>query len=261
MNGITMNVEVSGADDAPAVLLHHPLATNLSLWDELTAALAPTYRVVRFDARGHGRSEAPQGRYPFETLAGDVLALMDQLGITKARYLGLSMGGMVGQYLGFMAPERFHGLALVSTASAVPADARALWDDRIATARKVGMAPLVETSLARWVAPAKQGDEALLTRLKAMIETTPPEGYAGWCQSIAELNVTGKLAQITLPTCVIVGAEDPATPPAAAEVIHAQIAGSQLIVMPGVSHMLCAEEPEAFHGHVLAFFASLDPQS
>jgi len=256
-NGIDINVAVEGPDGAPPVVLHHPLATNLTIWDELSAALRPTYRVIRFDARGHGQTSAPVGAYAFETLATDVVALMDALDIGKARYLGLSMGGMVGQYLGILHPERFVNLCLVSTSSYVPPEARPLWDERIATVLgPAGMSGVVDGAMARWVAPdAMSGKPALVARLREMILNTPPAGYAGWCHAIAGLNVTERLSAIRLPTRVIVGALDPATPPAAAEVIQSKIAGSDLVVMPGVSHMLQVEAPDEFHQHVLPFLA------
>ncbi|MCL4766775.1 MAG: alpha/beta fold hydrolase [Hyphomicrobiaceae bacterium] len=260
INGIEVNFEVSGRADAPAVMLHHPLATDLSTWDELTTALEPLYRVVRMDARGHGRSEAPEGAYAFETLAADVVGLMDHLEIGKARFLGLSMGGMVGQYLGLLHPKRIHSLCLVSTSSAVPADSAPLWEERIRTATTSGMSSLVDGAMARWLAPeALRSRPALVARLRAVIEATPPRGYVGWCHAISGLAITQRLAGIRLPTRVIVGALDPATPPQAAEAIHREIAGSDLVVMPGVSHMLHLEDPDAFHTHVLPFLARFGP--
>jgi 3-oxoadipate enol-lactonase len=255
INGIRMNYATSGAEGAPTIVLHHPLATNLTIWDELTAALDPKYRVVRFDARGHGQSEAPKGPYTFETLAADVIALMDHLKVGKAQYLGLSMGGMVGQYLGLLHPQRFTSLQLVSTSSRIPDEAKHLWIDRITVAREKGMASQVEPAMGRWVTEANRKKPALVARLSKMIETTPLEGYAGWCQCIGGLNVTDRLKGIALPTRVIVGKEDPATPVAASEAIHREIKGSDLIIMPSVSHMLCAEDPPAFHKHVTEFLA------
>jgi 3-oxoadipate enol-lactonase len=260
INEITVNYKVSGPASAPPVVLHHPLATNLSVWDELAAALEPQYRVIRFDARGHGQSEAPTGRYSFPMLAQDVIGLMDHLGVGQSRFVGLSMGGMVGQYLGLLHPGRFHSLCLASTTSAVPDQARQLWEERIGNAGTLGMASLVEGSLARWLAPSTlQTKPALVARLQAMIETTPPEGYIGWCQAIRDLDITDRLKEIRLPTLVIVGALDPATTPAMAEVIHRAIAGSDLVVMPGVSHMLHVEAPDAFHAHVMPFLAAHGP--
>jgi 3-oxoadipate enol-lactonase len=255
-NGITFNVTVSGPETATPVVLHHPLATNLTCWDELTAALDKSYRVVRFDARGHGQTESPKGPYTFETLAQDVVGLMDELRVRKAHFLGLSMGGMVGQYLGLLHAARFHTLTLVSTSSHTPPAGAALWDERIRNAGTLGMPSVVDGAMARWVAPKVLTERpALVDRLKTMIVTTPPVGYVGWCEAIRHLDVTARLKAITLPTCVIVGALDPATPPAAAEVIHNEIKGSELVVMPGVSHMLHNEDPAAFAGHVAAFLS------
>lgn len=262
INGIGMNYDVTGRADAPAVLLHHQLAANLTTWDALTAALEPKYRVVRMDARGHGKTEAPDGPYSFETLSADVVGLLDHLGIKKARFLGLSMGGMVGQYLGLLYPERLHSLCLVATTSAVPAQAIPLWDERIRTASAGDLTSLIDGATARWVTPETvKNKPEILAQLKAMMAATPPKGYAGWCQAIRDLDITARLKEIRLPTRVIVGTLDPSTPPSAAAVIHREIAGSDLIEMPGVSHMLHLEEPAAFHAHALPFFAAHGPSA
>jgi 3-oxoadipate enol-lactonase len=253
INGIRMTYEVAGAEGAFPVILHHPLATNLNIWDEITPVLTPNYRVVRFDARGHGKTEAPKGPYDFKTLSADVVALMDHLKIKRAHYLGLSMGGMVGQYLGLDHPGRFASLQLVSTSSRVPPEAQGMWDERIATVRAKGMASQPAGSMQRWLTEANRQKPTLVARLSKMIESTPADGFIGWGGAIRNLNITDRLKGITLPTRVIVGAEDPATPPAAAKVIHEQIKGSDLVQIPNTSHMLCAEDPAAFHKHVLAF--------
>jgi 3-oxoadipate enol-lactonase len=258
INNIVINYDVSGPETGTPVVLHHPLATHLGTWDALTASLNKTYRVIRFDARGHGASAAPPGPYNFETLSADVIALMDHLGVKKAHYLGLSMGGFVGQYLGLLHPDRLHSLSLVSTSSATPAAGQALWDERITNSLTLGMGSVVDGAMQRWVAPSViAGKPGLVQRLKTMITETPAPGYAGWCGAIRHLNITDKIAAIKLPTLVVVGALDPATPPAAAEVIHKQIAGSKLVIMPGVSHMLQEEEPAAFAAVVLPFLASV----
>jgi 3-oxoadipate enol-lactonase len=253
INGIAINYETSGPTNAPAVVLHHPLSTNLSTWDELTAALDPKYRVVRLDARGHGQSDAPAGAYTFETLAKDVVGLMDHVGIERASFLGLSMGGMVGQYLGLLHPSRFNCLILASTSSRIPADSQALWDQRMAGARAGGMKSTVEAAMERWVSPQGRKNPALVARLAKMIESTPLDGYLGWCEAIRRLDVTDRLGAIKLPTRVIVGELDPATPVAAAQAIHNAIPGSELAIVPGVSHMLHNEEPATFNAQVLPF--------
>jgi 3-oxoadipate enol-lactonase len=257
INGIAMNYEVAGDAAKPAVVLHHPLAANLSFWDELTAALVPDYRVIRFDARGHGLSEAPVGIYGFDVLARDVIALMDHAGVKRAAFVGLSMGGMVGQYLGLDHAQRFSCLALVSTSSRIPDEVQHMWADRVAVAREKGMGSQVEPAMQRWVAAkARETRPDLVARFATMIETTPLEGYAGWCGTIRTLNVTDRLKAITLPTLVVVGEEDPATPVAASQAIQANIPGSKLVIMPGVSHMLSSENPSGFHGHLLPFLAA-----
>jgi len=254
INGIRMNYAVEGPEGATPIVLHHSLATNLTLWDELTAALIPRYRVIRFDARGHGATEPTKAPYDFETLSADVVGLLDQLKISQAHFLGLSMGGMVGQYLGLLHPKRFLSLTLSSTSSRVPPEGQALWAERIKDTREKGIDSQVNVAMPRWVTAANQkAKPAVAERLVRMIRATPAEGFCGWGEAIRTLNVTDRLKAIALPTNVIVGAEDPGTPPAAAEAIHREIKGSNLIVVPGVSHMLCAEEPVVFNKHVLAF--------
>jgi 3-oxoadipate enol-lactonase len=253
INGINLNYETSGPANAPAVILHHPLSTNLSTWDELTAALSPKFRVVRLDARGHGQSDAPTGAYTFETLAKDVVDLMDHVGIKRASFLGLSMGGMAGQYLGLLYPDRFNSLVLASTSSRIPDDAAAIWDKRIAGARAGGMKATLEAALARWVSPAGLKDPALVARLSKMIESTPVDGYIGWCEAIRRLNVTDRLRGVKIPTQVVVGELDPATPVAASRAIHEAIPGSELVIVPGVSHMLHNEDPAGFNAKVVPF--------
>src|SRR5262245_20158788 len=177
INGFRMSFEVEGADSAPTVILHHPLATDLSIWDELAAALLPRYRVVRFDARGHGRSEATPAPYDLPMLTADVIGLMDHLGIARAHFLGLSMGGMVGQHLGVGQPHRFASLVLCSTSSRIPPEAQPLWDERVKVAREKGMASQVELALSRWLAESSRtGKPALVARMRRDIEGRPVEG-------------------------------------------------------------------------------------
>jgi 3-oxoadipate enol-lactonase len=227
---------------------------NLSLWDELAAALAPKYRVIRFDARGHGRTEATKAPYTFELLSDDVVGLMDHLEVPKAHFVGLSMGGMVGQYLGLLYPNRFASLTLASTSSRVPPEGRALWQQRVKDTREKGIESQVQVAIPRWVTEAnKVAKPEVLARLTKNLLGTSVDGFCGWGGAIATLDVTDRLKAITLPTQVIVGEEDPGTPPAAARGIHGEIKGSTLIVAPKLSHMLCTEEPAIFNGYITAF--------
>jgi 3-oxoadipate enol-lactonase len=254
INGLQMRFADEGRRDGPVVVLHHPLATDLTFWDELTAALAQTYRVIRFDARGHGKTEAPAGRYAFEVLATDVVALMDHLKVERAAFAGLSMGGMVAQYLGMLHPGRFKALAICATTSRVPVDMRHLWRDRVVVAREKGMASQVEPALGRWITPESRAYKpALVARFTRLIEATPLEGYAGWCGAIEQLDTTDRLGAIKLPTIVISGEKDLGSPPAAGETMHKAIPGSSFVVVPNVGHMIACEDPAAFHAALLPF--------
>lgn len=259
INGIDMNYLVEGAGDAPAVVLHHPLATDLSFWDETAAALKNDWRVIRFDARGHGLTAATAAPYDFRTLSADTVALMDHLGVKRAAFVGLSMGGMVAQDLGLDHATRFSCLVIASSTSRIPENLRHLWSDRVKVARAEGMASQVEPCLARWLAAASRQRADVVERCTRLIKATPVEGYGGWCGAIETLDMTDKLGGITLPTLVVVGQEDPATPVAASETIQRAIPGAKLAVLPGVSHMLAIEAPAAFVASVAPFLARHKP--
>jgi 3-oxoadipate enol-lactonase len=263
INGISINYEISGPASGPPVVLHHPLATNLNVWDELTAALERAgYRVIRFDARGHGKTEAPAGPYEMEALATDTLELMDHLGVAKARYVGLSMGGFVGQVMAIKHPDRFHCLVLASTSSDMT-EGRAFWNMRIETATREGMSKaLIDGSIPRWVAPESvKSKPQVVDRLTGMVAATPVAGYVGWCHAISNFNVAGRLAGVKgVPVKVIVGALDPATTPAMAQTIHKLIAGSEYAEVPGTAHMLHIEDPDLFSAEVLPFLAKHGPR-
>ena len=253
INGIEMHFEIDGAAEAPPVVLHHPLATNLSFWNEFAIRLAPNWRVIRYDARGHGKSEASPAPYSLDGLADDCIALMNHLGVKRAAYVGLSMGGMVAQYLGLRYPDRFSCLVIASSSSRIPTDASPVWEDRIRLSRAEGMQSQVGPALGRWLAARARGDETIVGRCTEMIETTPVEGYVGWCHAIRVLDMTDRLSGIGLPVHVVVGEDDPATPVAASEAIQRAIPGATLAIVPNVSHMLAIEDPAAFAGAVTPF--------
>lgn len=247
VDDITIEYDLDGPEDAPVVMLHHSLATSRELWDDVTLALAQYYRVLAFDARGHGRTSATPAPYDFDRLAQDALGLMDALGIDRAHQVGLSMGGMACQYMGFAAPDRCESLVLVSTAAVTPPEAQAVWDQRLADVRANGVAPQLDATLKRWFTPdflAQGGEEIDL--VKRLVPATSVEGYCGWGAAIRNLDLVGALKGVKAPTLVLVGREDPGTPPAAAERIHKNIASSRLEVFSGVSHMLPLQAPDDF---------------
>jgi 3-oxoadipate enol-lactonase len=253
-NGIEVNYEISG--NGPWVTLAHSLATDLTLWDDLAAVLMPHFTVLRYDARGHGQTDAPEGRYDFPTLVGDLVGLLDALKIERTHFVGLSMGGMLGQHFALAAPERLDKLALVSTTSRTPPEAGALWAERIATARAQGMAAHVEATLARWfTAPYRATHPEVMERIGALIAATPAAGFAGWGGAICTLDVTNQLNAVRAPTLVVVGADDPGTPPALSRTIAAAIPGARLEIVPAASHQLVIEQAASVNRLLLEFLA------
>lgn len=255
-NGITMRYTLEGPAGAPVVTLSHSLATHAGMWDATTPALA-SFRVLRYDTRGHGGTEAPAGPYSLDVLAADALALLEALGIQRTHWVGLSMGGMIGQTIALKARGTLLSLALCDTTSRVPHEARGTWAERIATADAQGMEPLVEPTIARWFTPDfVRTRPEVVDRVRAMIRETPARGYVGCCHAIAQLDLTGRLGEIGIPTLVVVGEEDQGTPVSAARTIHEHVKGSQLVVLKSASHLSNIEQPEAFNQAVKHFLAT-----
>ncbi len=256
---ITINYQLDGPADAPVLMLHHSLATSHQMWEDLATVFAQRYRVLRFDARGHGASEGAGGAYDFPLLAGDVTGLMDALGIDKAHHVGLSMGGMVSQYLGIHAPDRVKSLTLVSTTSQMAREAGPLWDERIKQVKANGMGPQVEATIKRWFTrDFRDEDEEVIGQISDLIAHTPVNGYCGWGAAIRDLALSDQLDQITAPTLVIVGANDPGTPPANARVIAEGIKGARLHIFEEASHMAPLQQPDRFIETLMDFLEELE---
>lgn len=255
-NGIGINYTLEGPASAPVVTLSHSLATDLSMWAPQVPALSPRYRLLRYDTRGHGGTDAPEGPYSLDQLAQDARALLQALGIARTHFIGLSMGGMIGQILGLQCPEILHSLLLCDTTSRVPRDAGPMWDERIRVARTQGMGPHVEPTVGRWfTGPFRASRPDVVDPVRAMIRATNPRGYVGCCQAIAALDLTERLPAIRVPTLIIVGEDDPGTPVAASRTIHERIQGSELVILRSASHLSNVEQADAFNQAVLAFLA------
>jgi 3-oxoadipate enol-lactonase len=245
-NGIDINYSIEG--EGPWLTMSHSLACNLHMWDEEAKRLSRRYKVLRYDTRGHGLSGAPAGAYTLELLADDLHALLQALGVKSTHFVGLSMGGMIGQTFALKYPGMFSSLALCDTTSRYPAEAAGTWVDRIKMVEAQGMAPLVASTLERWFTePFRKARPEVVEKVAAMIRTTPAPGYAGCCHAIPKINLTARLAQIRCPSLVIVGKDDPGTPVAMAEDIHRALPGSELVVIPSAAHLSNLEQPEAFN--------------
>jgi 3-oxoadipate enol-lactonase/4-carboxymuconolactone decarboxylase len=239
-----VHYEETGRADAPALVLSNSLGTDLSMWDPQVPVLAEHFRVIRYDTRGHGRTPAPPGPYTLDDLGGDVLALLDKLGLATVHFCGLSLGGMTGMWLAANAPERIDRLVLCATAAQLgPPE---FWQQRIDAVRANGTTSIADTVLDRWLTPdfraAHPGVEATV---RAMLVDTSDEGYASCSSAIKTMNLLPSLPGIRARTLVISGTADPATPPEHGARIAAAIPGARLLVLDDVAHLLNLQQPAA----------------
>jgi 3-oxoadipate enol-lactonase len=237
---------VDGPPDGPVVVLAPSLGTTWEMWDQEAEALAGTYRVVRFDTRGHGRSPVPPGPYTVDDMAADVLALADSLDLETFAFVGLSLGGAIGQLVALTAPDR---LSAAVICCAVPRFGDpAGWVERAELVRSSGMSVLAEPTKGRWFTRAfRAGHPDQVDRFIDMITGVDAEGYASCCEALAGFDVRDRLGEITTPTRVVAGSDDPvATVPACGR-MAAAIPGADLVVIDEASHIVSAERPEEFH--------------
>jgi 3-oxoadipate enol-lactonase len=239
VSAVALHYGVAGPDSgSPTVLFGGSLGTTLEMWEPQVRTLANRARVVPFDHRGHGGSPVPRGPYRIEDMGRDVLLLLDRLGLERASYCGLSIGGMVGMWLAANAPERIHRLVLIATAAYLPP--ASTWAERAAEVRAAETVEvLADTVLERWLTP--DADAADAARLRSMLVATSPDGYAACCEAIGAMDLRESLGRITAPTLVIAAADDPATPPEHGRLIADAIPGARLEVVDKARHLLSVE--------------------
>jgi 3-oxoadipate enol-lactonase len=236
---------------APVLVLTHALGANHTMWDPNIAALSRDFRVLRYDSRGHGLSQMEPGPYTVERLARDVVELLDALGVVRASYCGLSLGGMVGMWLGANAADRIDRLVLANTTAhlAAPEGMNA----RIEAVRWNGMRAVTDTMLERWFTPHFRSSEpAAADRVRKMLLATPPAGYIAACQAVRDMDMRPLLARIKVPTLVIAGTQDPATPIDYGRYLRDQIAGSRWVEL-AAAHVSNIEAAAEFDAAVLKF--------
>ncbi len=253
-NGIQINYELLGKKDAPVVVLSHSLACSMVMWNPQINVLAPHFRILRYDMRGHGDSEATEGAYTLDQLAADVIGLLDALKMDTVHFVGLSIGGMIGQCLALNYAERLQSLALCDTAPIIPEEARPLFRERMHKARTKGMEALVQETLERWFTqPYLKQNPPEVELIGHQILTTPVAGFLGCSEAILGLNYLDRLSEIRLPTQIIVGEDDPGTPVEASKAIHERIPHSKLVVLPSAAHLSNIEQAEAFNATLMEF--------
>jgi 3-oxoadipate enol-lactonase len=240
--GVGATGTLDGPDGAPVLILGNSLGTSAAVWDSQLPEFLTRFRLLRYELPGHGGTPAVPGAYSIDGLAAGVLALLDSLGVERAAYCGISLGGMIGMSLAAREPDRISALGLVCTAAFLPpADA---WRARAAQVRAAGMASITAGVLGRWFTPAFADRAApVIQGFAAEFERTDPVGYAGCCEAIAEMDLRPDLPAITAPTLVLAGADDPATPPQHGAAIAGLIDGARLEVIPATAHLANVEAP------------------
>jgi 3-oxoadipate enol-lactonase len=252
---VRLAASLDGPRDAPVVVLGNSMGTTREVWDPQLLALGEGFRLLRYEHRGHGGSPAPPGPYAIGDLAADVLRLLDDFGVERASYCGISLGAMIGMWLAAHAPDRIDVLGLCCTSAYLPtAEAYAT---RAAQVRRDGMASVSGPVVDRWFTPAfRERDPATVAATAAALQGVDPEGYAGCCEAIAAMDLRGSLPAVTAPTLVIAGAEDKATPPWHSAVIARGIRNAQLTVVRGGAHLANLSAPgeitAALRAHLVA---------
>jgi 3-oxoadipate enol-lactonase len=250
-DGCTIHAELEGPEHAPVLMLSNSLGTDLHMWDEQVAPFTRNFRLLRYDRRGHGKSSVPKGPYSMERLGRDVVAVLDGLGIAKINWCGLSMGGMVGMWLGANAANRVDKLILSNTSSYFPD--KAMWDGRIKLVREKGLADIVDANMERWFTKAfRERSPQAMERMRKMFVATKLDGYIGCGEAIRDMDHRPLLAKISAPTLVIAGRHDPATPLEGNEFIREHIPGAKIAVLEA-AHIANIEQPQAYADTVLGF--------
>jgi 3-oxoadipate enol-lactonase len=257
-NGSTFNCRIDGERGA-WVLLSHGLATDLGMWDELTDALKGRYRVLRYDARGHGGSAATEGDYTLDRLVADAVGILDALGVEQAHFAGLSMGGMIGLGLMLDHPQRIKSAVIADSRHTTTPDFTAAWLARAEAVRTGGIAAIVESTVERWSsAGLAERNPAVVARMARMVRNTSALGYRGCAAALARLDYGHRLGEIRTPTLVLCGTEDHGAPPENTRQMHAMIAGSRFLEIEQAGHISNIEKPEIFNTAVARLFDDVE---
>jgi 3-oxoadipate enol-lactonase len=248
---VRLHYERSGVENGPVLVLSNSLGSNLHMWDKVLPSLEKSFSILRYDTRGHGKSSVPSPPYSIEQLGSDLLLLMDDLSIDRAHLCGLSLGGLVSQWLGIHAPERFERLIFANTAARI--GTRDGWEQRIAMVQSSGMDGLALQTVERWITLAyREQHPAEMETIRKMLAATNPAGYCGCCAALRDIDLRGEISAIEAPCMVITGTHDPATPPSDGRAIQSALRDSCYVEFDS-AHLSAWEKAEEFAGAVLAF--------
>jgi len=255
-NGITINYQIDGPGGAPWLVFSNSLATSTAMWDEQAAALKDTFRVLRYDQRGHGGTDAPAGRYAFDTLIADALALLDALSIRKAHFAGLSMGGATALGLAERHPDRFDRIIVCDSPCQSTPQSAQQWEERIAVAQKEGIAALIEPTIARWFPPETVAkNPPHLDKVRAMIRATPVAGFIGCAAALADHDYATAVATVKHPVLFLTGDKDAAAAPM--RKLNEKLPGSRFVALAGAGHISNMDRPAEFTHAVRDFLAAV----
>jgi 3-oxoadipate enol-lactonase len=249
--GASISFQVDGSDEAPALLLINSIGTTRDLWAHQLSSFSPRYRVIRYDARGHGQSSVPSGDYTIEQLAQDALAVLDAAQADTAHVCGISLGGITAMWLGIHASPRVKSLVLANTAARIGSVQS--WTERIALVRDHGMAAVAERAMQTWFTKEfRDRDPATVNRFRTMVQSCPAEGYLGCCAALKEADLRDGIAAIRCPVLAVAGSADPATPVEGLKFIHEHITGARMITLDS-AHLSNVEQADVFTSKVMAF--------
>jgi 3-oxoadipate enol-lactonase len=244
-NGITFNLEIDGPEGAPWLVFSNSLCTNLHMWDAQAAYFKSRFRVLRYDQRGHGETDAPPGRYTFDLLVSDVVALFDTLGIDRAHFAGCSMGGMTTLGLAEQHPDRVITVAPCDTTAYSTPEMKTAWEERIAAAQQNGVPSMLDTTINRWFPPETVAHAPFIPKIKDMIVNTSLNGYVGCCSALSNFNYQDGIAAIRAPLLVIVGTKDQML--AGSRAIHRDVPGSTLVELEGAGHLSSVDAADGYN--------------
>ncbi len=258
VNDVDISYQWDGAAAGPVVVLSNSLMSNFDMWDDTVPALADKYRVLRYDTRGHGRSGVTPGPYSIASLSQDLIALLDALNVGKAHVVGLSMGGMIAQYVGANYPDRVLSLGLCNSASEMPP--RSTWAERIDAAQKGGIAALVDGTIKRWFREGFiAGSPKKIERVRQMVLATSVDGYIANASAVRDMSQTTMLLKIKAPTLVMTGRQDPACTVEQGTVLHRMIDSSKFVIIEDAAHISNIEQPDLFNRNLRQFLDSVSP--
>ena len=254
-NGINFNCKIEGKRGAPWVVFSNSLATNLTMWDDQAEALGDRFQVLRYDQRGHGGTDAPEGKYSFDLLVADVIGLFDALEIERAHFVGLSMGGMTAVALAEQHPDRLDRVVPCDCGPASTPQSAQQWEERCVIAREQGMGALVEPTVGRWFPPEfVAGNKTATDKVREMIRTTPVAGFIGCASALSNFDLRPGLSKIDRPVQFVCGGKDAAL--GGTKALHAGVPGSSFVEIEGAGHISNVEQPGIFTRALKEFLVS-----